>query len=306
MNLRNVRATLVMCLVLGLAACSSATLTRMAYNNAALAYTNLGPMLTWMVDDYVDLDQGGREDWVRARLDRVLAWHRAEELPRYRALLETILAKSDAPFRVEDIADKQREIREGYHRVLDHVIPDTAEFLATLDSTEVAQLERKFDEDNRKYVRETIRGTREERVERRVKRFIGHLESWVGSLEASQRELVKERYRELTDLTEDLLGERRYRQGETLALVKARSSRAQHEASLRKLFVQSDSWRRAEYRQKLRERDLKVHTMIADLSATLTERQRAAMQKRIRGLIRDIDNLSTRSAGTRTAATPAS
>ena len=77
-----------------LSACSSATLTRLAYNNAAMAYSNLGPMLTWMVDDYVDLD-GAREDWVRVRIDRVLAWHRAEELPRYRALLETMLAKSE-------------------------------------------------------------------------------------------------------------------------------------------------------------------------------------------------------------------
>ena len=304
--MRSVRSIVVACVVLGLAACSSATLTRMAYNNAALAYTNLAPMLTWMVDDYVDLD-GGREDWVRGRLDRVLAWHRAEELPRYRALLQSILEKSEAPFRVEDIAAKQREIRAGYHRVLEHVIPDTAEFLATLDSGEAAQIERKFIEDNRKYVKESVRGTPEERIDRRAKRFIGHLESWVGSLESPQRALVFERYRDLTDLSEELLGERRFRQGETLAMLKARSSRTQVEASLKKIFINTESWRRPEYQQKLRERDAKVQAMIADLSATLTDRQRAALQKRIGGLIRDIDNLtSTRSALTRTAATPAS
>lgn len=304
--MRSLRSIVVLSLVLGLAACSSATLTRMAYNNAALAYANLAPMLTWMVDDYVDLDNG-REDWVRARMDRVLAWHRAEELPRYRALLESILAKSHAPFRAEDIAAKQAEIRAGYHRVLDHVIPDTAEFLSSLDSGEVAQMQRKFEEDNRRYVKESVRGTPDERVDRRVKRFIGHMEGWVGPLEASQRALVHERYHQLTDLSEELLGERRFRQGETLALVKARSSRAQIDASLRRLFIQTDSWRRPEYRQKLRERDLKMQTMIADLSATLSERQRAALQKRIRGLLHDIDGLtSTRSAGASRAPTPAS
>jgi len=286
------------CLVLALGACSSAALTRLAYNNAALAYTNLAPMLTWMVDDYVDLDHG-REDWVRTRLDRVLAWHRAEELPRYRAFLESVLAKSEAPFRVEDIAAHQKELREGYHRVIEQVIPDTAEFLASLDSAEVAQLERKFAEDNAKYVKESIRGTPEERQGKRAKRFIGHLESWVGPLEASQRALVRERYRELDDLSEELLGERRYRQVETLALVKSRPTRAQVEATLRRLFIQADSWRRPEYRQKVRERDLKLHTLIADLSATLSERQRSALQKRIHGLIRDIDGLTATRAAAR-------
>ena len=74
---------------LGAAACSNAALTRLAYNNAAFAYGNLAPMLAWMVDEYVDID-GAREDWVRARLDRVMAWHRAEELPRYRAFFESV------------------------------------------------------------------------------------------------------------------------------------------------------------------------------------------------------------------------
>lgn len=300
--MRHLRSIVGICLVLGLAACSSATLTRLAYNNAALAYTSLGPMLTWMVDDYVDLGNG-REDWVRARLDRVLAWHRAEELPRYRAFLESVLAKSEAPFRVEDVAAHQRELRSGYHRVLEQVIPDTAEFLSTLDSGELAQMERKFAEDNRRYVKESVRGTPEQRLERREKRFLGHIESWVGPLDGAQRALVDRHYRELADLSEEVLGERRFRQAELVALVKSRPARAQAEGALRRLFVQADSWRRPEYREKMRARDLRLHTLIAELSATLTERQRAALQQRIRGLLRDIDNLtSTRSAAGRPAA----
>jgi hypothetical protein len=279
-------------LALGMAACSSATLTTLAYNNAAFAYSNLGPMLTFLVDDYVDID-GAREDWVRARLDRALAWHRAEELPRYRAFLEGVLAKTDAPFRVEDIAAHQRELRVYYHRVVAQVIPDTAEFLGTVDSTEVAQIERKFAEDNRKYVKESVRGTPEDRLDRRMKRFIGHLESWVGPLETAQRALVIERYHGFADLSEELLGERRYRQTEALALIKSHPPRAQMEAGLKRLLIETDTWRRPEYAQKLRERDLSMHTLIADLSATLTERQRAALQKRIRGFLRDIAGLTS-------------
>lgn len=294
-----------LCLAFGAAACSSATLTRLAYNNAAFAYGNLGSMLTWMVDEYVDID-GAREDWVRARIDRVVAWHRAEELPRFRAFFESMLAKSEAPFKVEDIAAHYRDVRASYYRVMEQVIPDTAEFLGTLSPDDVAQMERKFAEENQKFVKESVRGTPEDRLERRVKRFVGHLESWVGSLETAQRALVIERYHELADYSEQLLGERRYRQTEILALVKARPARAQMQAGLRRILVETDSWRNPDYAQKLRERDLKVHTMIADLSATMTERQRNALQKRIRGFLRDISNLTASGGPERSKSTAGS
>jgi hypothetical protein len=278
-------------LALGTAACSSATLTRLAYNNAALAYSNLGPMLTFMVDDYVEID-GNREDWVRVRIDRALAWHRAQELPRYQKFFESVLAKSAAPFKVEDIAAHQREVRTAYHRLMGHVIPDSAEFLATLTPADVQHIEKKLAEDNRKWVKESIKGTPEERLERRVKRFVGHLESWVGPLEPEQKDLVAVRYREFRDLSEELMGERRYRQTEMTAMLKSRPSRAEIEAKLRHLFVDTDSWRRAEYKAHMAERDRQVHTLIADLSATLSERQRARLQKRIRGFMHDISSLT--------------
>jgi len=281
----------LLALAFAFTACSSATITRLAYNNAALAYENLGPMLTWTVDDYVDID-GVREDWVRVRIDRVLAWHRAEELPRYRAFFESVLSKSGAPYRVEDIGTHQRELRIAYQRVMAQVIPDTAEFLSTLDTVDLAHLERKFEEDNRKWMRDTVKGSPDERLERRTKRFIGHLESWVGPMEDEQRALVASRYRGLGDLTEEIMGERRFRQTELISKLKARVPRADLEATLRRLWVDSDSWRRPEYAAKLREREAVVHAMIADLSATLSERQRAALAKRIRGFLREIATLT--------------
>jgi len=288
---RRLRAFAVLALLaLATAACSTA-FTNLLYSNAALAYSNLGPMLTYMVDDYVDID-GAREDWVRARIDRQLAWHRAEELPRYREFFESVLARSAGPFKAEDIAAHQREVRTAYYRALAHVIPDSAEFLSTLDAADVQQIEKKLAEDNRKWVKESIKGTPEERLERRVKRFVAQLETWVGALSPEQKELIATRYRGFGDFSDELMGERRYRQSEMLTLIKARAPRAEIESKMRQLFVESDSWRRPEYAARMRERDAQFHTMVADLSATLSEKQRANMQKRIRGILRDIASLT--------------
>jgi hypothetical protein len=273
------------------AACSSATFTRLAYNNAALAYSNLGPMLTWIVDDYVDLD-GAREDWVRVRIDRVLAWHRAEELPRYRALLETMLAKSARPFEVQDIAAHQKELRSAYYRVVAQVLPDTAEFISTMDAFDVEHMEKRFDQENRRFVRDSVKGTPEERLERRRERFAGHLESWVGRLTPEQRALIAGRYPQLRDIGDELLAERRYRQSELLALARAKPARPVLEAGLRRIFLETDGWRRPEYAAKLRERDAQLHAMISELSATLTEEQRRHLQNRIRRFLGDITTLT--------------
>jgi Spy/CpxP family protein refolding chaperone len=277
-----------------LAACSSATLTRLAYSNASFAYSNFGGMVAWTVDDYVDLTNA-QEDWLRERLGRAMDWHRAEELPRFRRFFEDALAKSAAPFTAEDIAGKHAEIRAGYFRVMEQLVPDTAEFLGAIDTAQVAQMERKFAEENARFVRESVRGTPDERRERRVRRFINHLEAWVGPLDGEQRAIVEAHYRESRDFSEEFLGERRFRQAEMLALARARPPRAEMQAQLKRLFVEVEKWRRPEFSRAMRERDEKAFAMLAQLSGTLTPKQRAALQSRIRGFLQDIASLTTAS-----------
>ena len=271
-----------------LAAC--AAMTKLAYSNAALAYNNLAPMMSWMVDEYVDV-HGTQKDWVKDRIARVMSWHRSHELPEYRRFLERVLGEAREPFTVQEIADGYRQIRLHYERTVEQVLPDVADFFLQLDSVQVAQMEKKFADDNRKFVRESLKGTPEDRRERRVKRFHMHLESWLGDLSDAQESLVASYYRDLPDFVEERLAERRFRQAETLALIKAKPSREQMMAGLRRLFIGTE-WRRAEYAAKLKERDQRFFEMFAKLSSTLTVEQRGHLQKRIRGYMRDITELS--------------
>ncbi|HUP98609.1 MAG TPA: DUF6279 family lipoprotein, partial [Usitatibacter sp.] len=169
--MKRIAHTLTLALAaLVLTACATATLTRLAYANAALAYSNLGPMITWMVDDYVDLS-GVQEDWVRERVARLMDWHRSEELPRYGRFLQSTLAKLEGPVTPADAADHQRALRSHWQRLVIQALPDVAEFLSGIEGEQVSQLERKFAEDNRKFARESTRGSPEERRERRMRRF---------------------------------------------------------------------------------------------------------------------------------------
>lgn len=277
-----------------LAACSGSTMTRLAYANAALAYDNLGSALAWAVDEYVDLTDE-QETWVRQRIARTLEWHRSEELPRYRRMLEGMLARSDGAFSAEDLAALWGETRAGYLRVNARVVPDVGEFLATMDAEQVAHMEKKMSSDVRKFVRESVRGTPEERRRRRLTRLLEHLEAWIGPVNDAQHAILAAAFRETPDFTEEMAGERRYRQSELLNLARAKPPKAEMEAQLKRLFVDMDAWRRAEYREEIKARDARLFEALAAVSATLTPKQRSALQSRIKGLIRDIDKLTTAS-----------
>jgi uncharacterized membrane-anchored protein YhcB (DUF1043 family) len=286
---KRLHAPLVLAACALLSAC--ATLTQLAYSNAAMAYNNLPPMLSWWVDDYVDMSHG-QKDWVRDRISRVMDWHRSHELPEYRRFLERVLAESREPFTVEEIAAAYGDLRKHYRRTAEQVLPEVADFFLQLDAEQAAQMEKKFVEDNRKFVRESVKGTPEERTARRVKRFVGHMEGWLGSVTGEQRGMIEGYYREIPDLIEERLADRKVRQGEILALIRAKPGKEAMIAGLRSLFVESQSWRRPEYQKKLAERDQQFFEMIARLSASLSPEQRAHLQGRIRGFMRDITTLS--------------
>jgi hypothetical protein len=264
---------------------------KLAYNNVAMVYDNAAPMLTWMVDDYVDMN-GTQKDWVKERIARSLAWHRANELPEYRRFLEAVAEKAEGTFTPADVDSAYRELRGHYTRVAEHLLPHVADFLMQLDADQVRQLERKFAEDNRKALKEQPKGTPEERLQRRAERLFTHVEEFTGHLSAAQRKLLTDHLSRHADLTDMRMVDRRARQVATLALIRARPERERFIAELRKLMVDSDAIRRPEYRDAVQRRGEQTRDMLSELSATLSTAQRQHLQRRLRGYARDFRTLA--------------
>ena len=274
---------------LTVAACG---LTQLAYNNFTVLYSNAAPMLVWAVDDYVDIS-GGQREWVRERLTRALAWHRRQELPGYRLFLEKVAMRFEGNFTPDEVRQSYAEMRSHYQNAVDYLLPDVADFLLQLDGEQLVQLERKFDSENRKLVKESTRGTPAERLRERARKLVAHIEEWTGELTRAQRELVEASLATSADTTSERLADRRYRQTETLALLRARPAKERTVGELRRLLVDTATWRRPEYQQKLADRDTRMFDMVATLSATLSAEQRAHLVGRLRGYIRDISTLTT-------------
>ena len=283
-------------LLAGLALSACGVLTKMAYSNVAFAYNQFPPMLTWMIDGYVDMS-GEQKEWMRDRVARIMEWHRSHELPEYRRFLERVLVETSEPYTVPEVAQAYAELRKHYRAAVEQVLPDAADFLLRLDAAQVAQMEEKFADDNRKFVKESLKGTPDQRRERRVKQFVGHLDGWLGSVTDAQRDIVEGYYADIPDLVEERLADRKVRHSETLALVRSKPTREQMIAGLRKLMVDSDSWRRPEYLKKLGDRDQRFFELLSKVSATLSPGQRSHLQERIRGYMKDLGKLSAERAG---------
>jgi Family of unknown function (DUF6279) len=273
---------------------TSCSLTKLAYSNAPFAYSNAMPMLAWIAGDYVDLSSE-QKDSLRRRLKKAFAWHRAQELPEYRRFLESVAEKCAGPVSADDVRAADADLRTYYHRTVERVIPDIADLLLNLDADQVWQLERKFAADNAKLVRESSKDSADERRELRATRFIGHVEEFTGRLSPSQRDLVRARLADGDDLAGERLADRRYRQGETLAMLRAKVSREQMIAGLKRLLIDTEQWRSPLFEMKLRERDERMFALIASLFATLTPEQRASLQERLHGFIHDISELTASS-----------
>ena len=280
-------------LVLAAAAVLAAacTVTQLAYSNIPVAYNNAPPMVSWMVADYVDMSDE-QKDFVRDRLERAFAWHRAQELPAYRRFFEKVLVQAADNITVDEADADNRELRGYYHRALERLLPDVADFLLGLDSLQAIQMEKRFNKDNRKMVADASEAPADERNEKRVERFVTHLEQFVGSMSDAQRQLVAGYIASQSELIDERLADRRYRQAGVLSIVKSKPPREQAIAELRRLFIEPESWRSADYQRKLKARDRQLFELIARLSASLSPDQRAAFQRRVRGFMSDITDIT--------------
>jgi len=287
----NIRRTLNLALLaLAALAAAACTFTQLAYSNIGLAYNNAAPMLTWMVGDYVDMSDDQKE-FVRERFASAFAWHRARELPEYHRFFEKVLAQAQDNITVEEAAEDHRELRRYYHRSVERLLPDMADFLLQLDSLQARQMEKRFDKGNRRMVGDSSEGSAQERLDKRVGQFVTHLEQFIGSVSDEQRDMVRAYLAGLGENVDERLADRRYRQSRILLMVQTKPPREEVVAELRRLFIDTHAWRSPEYRQKLRERDVALFDLIARLSASLTPEQRAAFQRRVRGFMRDINEI---------------
>jgi hypothetical protein len=188
-----------------------------------VAYENADTYVYYRVNAYLDLDGKAAEE-LDDRIDEFFAWHRKNALPQYARLSEEAAKRVSKGLSRDDVV-------WGYDSLLAHARQSArvaaeriAPLLDRLTSQQVAHMEKRFAEDNRKFEREHLRGSEAERRKRRAARIEERLEDWVGSLSRGQLEKVRQ-FSERAPLYDNLRDrDRRRMQAELLDMIRRREA----------------------------------------------------------------------------------
>ena len=166
--------------VFALSGCSS---LRLVYNNA--------PNLSlWWLDGYFDFD-GDQSERMRAELQGLQKWHRAQELPLLAEVFKNLQASATQPVSAEQVCGLYTYLQTRAQAASDRMAPALAALAPTLQAQQLDHIAREFDKRNRQWREEWMDGTPAEVSERRVTRLADRAESFYGRLEPAQLAVLR-------------------------------------------------------------------------------------------------------------------
>jgi hypothetical protein len=266
----------VLCLVL--AGCSGAL--RFAYQNA-------DAFARWKADGFLQLSGADSEE-LDDRIDAFHLWHRTHALPQYAQLaedaarrLERGVSQADLVWGYDSlVAQGMESVRAAAERI--------APLLDRVGAEQSRNIERGFAEDNRRFAKEHLRGSDEDKRRRRIKRTVERIEDWVGGLSDAQRARVQQ-YAERVPAAEELRARDRLRlQAGILEIVRSGRSRERLADFLLAWQAGREPAYAAAHEAWLRE----AYALALDLDRMLSPEQRARAVARLRGYAADFAALS--------------
>ena len=258
------------------------SMTRFVYDNA-------DGFLRWQANSYFDF-RGEQSDDSDRRIAAFLGWHRAKALPEYANFAEEAARRMLRGVKRADLEWAYDSFRAHVRGALGAAANEMAGLLDRLSPEQIAHLERRLAEENRKFAREQLQGTVEERHKRRVKRNQERLEEWFGPLSDAQVERVR-RYSARAPFSADLRDrDRKRRQAEFVEILRARQAKQR----LAAWSVDFEGGRESAYIKAAQETRDAYLELLLDLERTLTPEQRRAAAAHMREYAATFTSLSRR------------
>ena len=212
-----------------------AVLTLSACSTLQLAYNHSDDFLYWWVDGYVNL-QDTQKPLVRQDLKDLQAWHKAEQLPAYIALLQRMQNMAPNDVSTAQVCAVTQDMQNSFIGLLRRVEPAAAQLATSLKPEQLAHMRQRYDTTNQEWRDEWITLSAEDRLKRRYKLSLNRLEDFYGKLDSAQRDLIRQWLAQSKFNPELSYAERERRQADslqTLQRITTTKDAAQSQALLR-------------------------------------------------------------------------
>jgi hypothetical protein len=256
-----------------------------------VSYDNAGWVLARMAGSYVDMDRGQARA-LKTQLGELHAWHRSEELPRYAELLESAAARLERGMSHDDVVWAVGVVRARYLVLGREAAEGLAPLLMTLTDSQVDRLEQRFARDNRKFYAAKLPKDPDAAIRDRADWMCDRLADWTGDLTPVQRQRVEDLARAFPEVPALRLEDRKRRQAELLAALRARPENPATRARLVTLLADPDAGRGQRYRQTLAAWEAQFIGVMLELERSLTARQRATAVERLRSYAEEFRSMA--------------
>ncbi|MDP2416159.1 MAG: DUF6279 family lipoprotein [Hydrogenophaga sp.] len=199
----------------GLALMLLTALTLSACSTTRLAYNQAPNLLYWWLDGYMDFTSE-QSPQARQDIDTFLAWHRSNELTTYARQLQEWQAMATQDMSATQACAQFEAVRAAVQRASERGLEPLTRLGQQLNPAQVAHLQRHHDKRNDSFEKEYLRGSPEERLNRRVDQAVSRSETLYGRLSPAQRELVRKGLQQSPWDPQTALRERLRRQSELL------------------------------------------------------------------------------------------
>ena len=253
------------------------------------AYENADTYARWRLGGYLNV-QGEDADWLDDKVDEFHAWHRANELPKYARLTREAERRFADGISREDFIWGYDAVREQARESLRKAAQMVAPLLDRLTPEQIRYMERRIAEENRKFRRDYLRGTEQERRKKRAKLAVERLEDWVGKLSQAQVQRVRE-FADRAPLLDELReNDRKRLQADVSQIIRAREAQ-------KRLPTRVAEWERGRdpaYTAGIESWREHAVALIVDLDRSFTREQRARIAGNLRRYAEDFEALSSR------------
>lgn len=270
------------------------TLLLSSCSSLQLAYNQSDYLLKWWLNDYINLTDEQEKIFDQA-LPYLTRKHRQEELPKSLQGLQQVRTKLTQSLSEEDAMLVVQKVKLLSKESIYLAQDDLAKLALTLQPKQLEHLENTFNKLNKKFQSDYLKGSAEDRLNKRVEKIIERTESFSGDLTKIQKTQIKEIAKEyLVDM--QLVYEARiYKQQLILnslrKIISEQPSMVQTKVILMQLLNDIESGTTPEQKEFEKKRDLHSGIILAKTTALLNQNQLKKAQEKMRSWENDLQIL---------------
>ncbi len=258
-----------------------------ACSSTSFVYNRLDFFVPWYVEDYVDLDSEQRRELDR-QLTPFLAWHRAEELPRYLDLLREIEAGLQQPVQPADIERIFDGMQDAWLRLENASLDWLLALGGSLSERQVASFLEELADQQAEYEEEYLERSESEFREDTYDELEDNLQDWLGRLDDTQRERLQRASFEFERIDGAWLAARAAWLRQLAVLLQRQPG---WQEALREALARREETADPRYRERVRHNLAMAFAAMADVLNSRTAQQDAHLRDKLGELQEDLQLL---------------